>query len=68
MDRITLKTPNPKGRLLKKMTSKGIWRQLYLPEAPSPPSFLFGVVKQFFRFGIWSNTQCVTPVDDLHTT
>ncbi len=24
--------------------------------------------KQFCRFGIWSNTQCKTPVDALHTT
>jgi hypothetical protein len=35
---------------------------VYLSEAPSPPRFLFGVVKQFCRFGIWSNIQCKTPV------
>ncbi len=29
---------------------------------------MFGVVKQFCSFGIWSNTQCITPVDALHTT
>jgi hypothetical protein len=23
---------------------------------------------QFCRVGIWSNTQCITPVDALHTT
>jgi hypothetical protein len=41
---------------------------VYLSEASSPPRFLLGVVKQFCRFGIWSNTQCITPVDALHTT
>jgi hypothetical protein len=34
---------------------------VYLSEAPSPPTFLFGVVKQFCRLGIWSHTQCITP-------
>jgi hypothetical protein len=34
----------------------------YLSAAPSPPRFLFGVEKQFCKFGIWSNTQCLTPV------
>ncbi len=29
---------------------------VYLSEAPSPPRFLFGVVKQFNRFWIWSDT------------
>ncbi len=33
-----------------------------------PARFLFGMVKQFCRFGIWSNTQCMTPVNTLHTT
>ncbi len=28
---------------------------VYLSEAPSPPRFLFGVEKQFFRVGIWPN-------------
>jgi hypothetical protein len=41
---------------------------VYLYEAPFPPWFLFGVVKQFCRFGIWSNTQCINPVYALHTT
>jgi hypothetical protein len=40
---------------------------VYLSEAPSPPRFLFGVQKQFCRFRIGSNTQCVTLVDALHT-
>ncbi len=30
--------------------------------------FLFGVLKQFCRFGIWSNIQCITHVSALHTT
>ncbi len=33
---------------------------------PLPPRFLFGVVKQFCRFGIWSNTQCNTPEYAFH--
>ncbi len=43
---------------------------VYLSEAHYPPRFLFGVVKQFCRFGIWSNTctKCITHVDALHTT
>jgi len=39
---------------------------VYLSEASSHPRFLFGVVKQFCRYGIWSNTQCITPVDGVH--
>jgi hypothetical protein len=34
---------------------------VYLFEVPSPPKFLFGVIKQFRRLGIWSNTLCITP-------
>jgi hypothetical protein len=68
MDQIALKKPNPKCRLFLKID---LYRDLaacvYLSEAPSPLRFLFGVVKQFFRFGIWSNTQCITPLDALHT-
>jgi hypothetical protein len=41
---------------------------IYLSEAPFPPRFLFGVLKQFCMFGIWSNTQCKTPVDALYKT
>jgi hypothetical protein len=42
---------------------------VYLSEVPSLRSFFFGVVKQFCRFGISSNTKCsITPVDALHTT
>ncbi len=37
-----------------------------MSEAPSPTRFLFGVVKQHCRFGIWSNAQCITPVYALH--
>ncbi len=59
MDQITIKAPNPKCRLY--------WC-LIESEAPSHPRFLFGVVKQFCWFGIWSNTQSITPVDSLHTT
>ncbi len=70
MDQITIKTPNPKGRLffLKIDLLRNLAAGVYLSEAPSPLRFLFGVVKQFCRFGIWSNTQCITPVDALHTT
>ncbi len=35
---------------------------VHLSEAPSPPRFLFEVVKQFCGFGIWSNTKCITPI------
>jgi hypothetical protein len=41
---------------------------VYAYEAPSPPRFLFLVVKQFCRFEIWSNTQCISPVYALHIT
>jgi hypothetical protein len=44
-----------------------IWRQVFICLRP-PPRFLFGVVKQFCRFEIYSNIQCITPVDALHTT
>jgi hypothetical protein len=40
----------------------------YLSEAPSPLRFLFGVVKQICRFGIWSNILCIIPVCALHIT
>ncbi len=68
MDQITLRHQTL-GRLFLKLTCTEIWRQLFIClKAPSPPRFLFGVVKQFCRFGIWSNAQCITPVDALHTT
>jgi hypothetical protein len=35
---------------------------VHLSEAPSPHRFLFEVLMQFCRFGIRSNTQCITPV------
>jgi hypothetical protein len=41
---------------------------VYLSKAHSTPRLLFGLAKQFCRFGIWSNAQCITPVDALHTT
>jgi hypothetical protein len=41
---------------------------VYLSEAPSPPNFLLGVVKQFYRFAIWSNTPGIIPIYALHTT
>ncbi len=34
---------------------------VYLSEAPSPPKFLGGVVKQFCRIWIWSHTECKSP-------
>jgi hypothetical protein len=61
MDQTALKTPNPKCRLL-------LAACVYLSDAPSPPRFLFGVVKQFCMFGIWPNTQCITPAYALHIT
>ncbi len=48
-----------------KMTRKGTLRQV--SGVPSPPRFC-RVAKQFCRFGIWSNTQCITPVYALHIT
>ncbi len=52
MDQINIKTPNPKWRIY--------WR-LIESEAPSPPRFFFGVVKQCCCFG-------KPPVDAPHTT
>jgi hypothetical protein len=51
------------------MTSIGTYLAagVYLSEAPSSPRFLFGVVKQFFKFGICSNT-VYNSVYALHTT
>jgi hypothetical protein len=53
MDQLTIKTPNPKGRLFLKIDL--LWdlaAGVYPSEAPSPPRFLFGVVKQLCGFGI----------------
>jgi hypothetical protein len=36
---------------------------VYLSEAPC-----FEVVKKFCRFEIWSNTQCINPVNALYIT
>ncbi len=68
--KITIKTPNPKCRHFLKIE---LYRDLAGgAEAPSPPRFLFGMVKQFCGFGISSNTQCITMIlhmlSSLHTT
>jgi hypothetical protein len=53
MDQITVKTSNPKGHIfLKIYLQRDLVEGVYLFEAPSPPTFLFGVVKQFCGFGI----------------
>ncbi len=57
MDQISIKTPNPKCRLFLKIDqyrglAAGVW-------GPLPAKVLFGVVKQFCRFGIWSNKHCI---------
>ncbi len=61
---ITTQVTNPKkmSAFLKKLTCKGTWGQVFISLRPP------GVVKQFCRFGIWSMTQCITPVYALHTT
>ncbi len=52
-----------KYRHLKKFTCKGTLRQMFIsPRPPAPPSFLFGVVEQFCRFWIWSDTYWVKPL------
>jgi hypothetical protein len=56
LDQITIKTPNPTGLFLKIDVSRDLAAGVYLSEAPSPLRFLFEAVKQFGRFGIWSNT------------
>jgi hypothetical protein len=52
MDQITIKISNPKCRLFLLDLLRDLEAGVYLSEAPSPPRFLFGVVKQFCRFGI----------------
>jgi len=50
MDQKSKKTPNPKCRLFLKIDQ--YWylaAGVYLSEAPYPPRFLFGVVKQFYE-------------------
>jgi hypothetical protein len=37
---------------------------VHLSEAPSSLRFLFGVVQQFCRFCIWSDTECKTPAEN----
>jgi hypothetical protein len=56
-----LQNKTPKCRLFLKIDQlRYLATGAYISEAPSPPRFLFGVVPQFCRFGIWSNTQCIT--------
>jgi hypothetical protein len=50
MGPLTIKTPNPQCRLFLKTDREGTWRQVFICLRPS------GIVKQFFWFGIWSNT------------
>ncbi len=54
MDQISVKTPNRKCRLFLKIDQE---RDLAAGVCGPLPSYvLFGVLKQFCRFGIWSNT------------
>ncbi len=53
MDQIALKTANPKCRLFLKIDLAAC---VYLSEAPSPPRFLLGVVKDIVqpkKRGVW---------------
>ncbi len=62
MDQISIKTPNPKCRLFLKLNSIKA-TAVYLSEAPSPPRFLFGVVKQFCSSESGQiHSVCITPV------
>jgi hypothetical protein len=47
---------NDKCRYLKNWHVKGLCIRCFF--CRSPPRFLFGVVRQFCRFWIWSNTEC----------
>ncbi len=50
-----------------KFTCKGTLRHVFNYLRPPPLlGFLFAVVKKFCRFGIWSNTQCLTPRCSQH--
>ncbi len=67
--KISIQNPNPKClAFLKIYQQRYLAAGVYPSEAPSPPRFLFGVVKQFCRFGILSNTQRMTPEYALHIT
>ncbi len=69
MDQISKKHQTLTVGFSSKLTSKGTWRQVFIYLSPPPlQGFLFGVVNQFCKFGIWSNTQIITPVDALHIT
>jgi hypothetical protein len=64
MDQISKKTPNSKGSLFLKIDlQRDLAAGVYLSEAPSPPRVSFG---KAILYGIWSNTQCITPVDGFH--
>ncbi len=67
MDQLSLKKSKPKCRLFLKLTSKGILGDRCLSVwGPLPPRFLFGAVKKFCRFRIWSNTQsCICSPHNL---
>ncbi len=68
MDQITAKTQNPKGRLFYKIDLlRDLAAGVYLSEAHCPPWFMFGVLKEFCRFGT-GQIHCACSVDALHTT
>jgi hypothetical protein len=56
--KIRLIESNAKGRYLKKIYLKRDFAAgVYLPEAPSPPRFLFGAVRQLI------GSECLTPAE-----
>ena len=68
MVQINIKITNSEGRIFLNIDlERDLAAGVYLSEAPFPTRFVLGVVQQFCGFGIWSNTQCITPVDALHT-
>jgi hypothetical protein len=51
MDQITIKKPNPKGRLFLKIDlERDLAAGVYLSEAPSPSSFLFGLAYKMYKY------------------
>ncbi len=69
MDLLSVKTPNPKGRLFLKIEPKrDLAGGVYLSEAPSPPRFLFGMVKQNFVGSESGQIHSVELLYVLHTT
>jgi hypothetical protein len=68
MDQISIKTPKPKCRLFFKIDQERyLAAGLYLSEVSPLLGFLFGVVKQFRRFGMVTY-RIITHVYALHTT